>query len=415
MGNVGADTSQAPPLFRPGAVRTKRPTHGLKAPCRACRTLYIGEVIRLFQIGAVLLGSWLWATAGEVQFPTLPLGAAAPEFKLPGVDGKEYTLADFAEAKVLVIVFTCNHCPTAQYYEERIRQLVNDYKDKGVALVAIMPNDPKSVRLDELGWTDLSDSFAEMKIRARDRHYDFPYLYDGDTEAIARAYGPVATPHAFVFDSKRRLRYVGAIDDSERVEHVTKHYLRDALDALLAGKEPPVSKTKVVGCSIKWAGKADSVKEYMDKLAAEPVAVAPADADALKALRRNDSGKFRLVNFWATWCAPCVAEFSEFITMNRMYRHRDFELVTVSMNRPDEEKSVLEFLRKRQASCRNFIFASAEREKLIDAFDPDWQGPVPYTVLINPEGKIIYKETGSIDPLSVKRAIVEAMNERKPW
>ena len=324
-------------------------------------------------------------------------------------------MADFADAKAMVIIFTCTHCPTAQYYEQRIRQLVSDYKDKGVALVAIMPNDPKSVRLDELGWTDLSDTFAEMKIRARDRGFNFPYLYDGDTEATARAYGPVATPHAFVFDSKRSLRYVGAIDDSERVQHVSKHYLREALDALLAGKEPPVSKTKVVGCSIKWAGKADSVKEYMDKLAAEPVAVAPADAEALKSLRRNDSGKFRLVNFWATWCAPCVAEFSEFITMNRMYRHRDFELVTVSINRPDEQKPVLEFLRKQQASCKNFIFASAEREKLIDAFDPDWQGPVPYTVLINPEGKIIYRETGSIDALKVKRAIVEAMNERKPW
>ena len=98
-----------------------------------------------------------------------------------------------------------------------------------------------------------------------------------------------------------------------------------------------------------------------------------------------------------------------------MYRHRDFELVTVSLNRPDEQKQVLEFLKKNQASCRNLIFASAEREKLIDAFEPDWQGVVPYTVLINPEGKIIYHETGSIDALAVKRAIVEAMNERKPW
>ena len=208
-----------------------------------------------------------------------------------------------------------------------------------MALVAIMPNDPKSVRLDELGWTDLSDSFEEMKIRARDRQFNFPYLYDGDTEAVARAYGPVATPHVFVFDAARKLRYVGAIDDSERVQHVTKHYVRDALDALLAGQEPPVTKTKVVGCSVKWAGKAESVNAYMEKLAAEPVALTPADADALTALRKNNSGKLRLVNFWATWCAPCVAEFHELVTINRMYRHRDFELVTVSVNRPDEEKN----------------------------------------------------------------------------
>src|SRR6185295_11740472 len=108
-------------------------------------------------------------------------------------------------------------------------------------------------------------------IRARDRHYNFPYLYDGDAETVSRAYGPVATPHVFVFDAGRKLRYVGAMDDSERIQHVQKTYLRDAVDALLAGKEPLVTKTKVVGCSVKWAGKADSVKAYMERLAAESV------------------------------------------------------------------------------------------------------------------------------------------------
>jgi peroxiredoxin len=361
------------------------------------------------------LAALIRVCAADFQPETLRLGSPAPDFRLTGVDGRSYTLKDFAKAKILVVVFTCNHCPTAQYYEERLKQLVTDYKDKGVALVAIMPNDPKSVRLDELGWTDLSDSFAEMKTRAGERHFNFPYLYDGDTESVARTYGPVATPHAFVFDAGRKLRYAGAIDDSERVQHVTKTYVRDALNALLAGQEPLVTKTKVVGCSVKWAGKADAVKAYMDKLAAEPVLLTAADADVLKALRRNESDKFRLVNFWATWCAPCVAEFDELVTINRMYRHRDFELVTVSVNRPDEEKNVLGFLKQKQASAKNLIFASADREKLINAFDPDWQGPVPYTLLIGPDGKILYRETGSIDPLMVKRAIVGALNEKKPW
>ena len=141
----------------------------------------------------------------EPNIETLPIGAAAPDFKLPGVDGRKYSLTDFSRAKILIVVFTCNHCPTAQYYEDRLKQIVDDYKNKGVALVAINPNDPGSVRLDELGYTDLGDSFGEMKIRAKHRKFNFPYLYDGDKEEISRAYGPVATPHAFVFDKDRKL------------------------------------------------------------------------------------------------------------------------------------------------------------------------------------------------------------------
>jgi len=360
----------------------------------------------------VSLCAALRLSAADTHSPeTLPLGALAPDFKLAGVDGKKYSLKDFKKADVLVIVFTCNHCPTAQYYEERLKQIVNDYKKKGVALLAINPNDPKSVRVDELGYTDLSDSFAEMKIRAKHKKFNFPYLYDGDKEEVSRAYGPVATPHAFVFDKERKLRYVGRVDDSERPELVKTHDLRDAIDALLAGREVAVQHTKSFGCSIKWAGKEDTVKAYLDKLAAEPVNVALVDAQGLKDLRKNGPGKVRLVNFWATWCGPCLTEFPDLITINRMYRHRAFELVTVSANYPDEQKEVLAFLREQQASCRNLLFGETDKYKLIDAFDPNWEGALPYSVLLGQNGEVLYKCQEAIDPLEVKRAIVKALKE----
>jgi len=130
----------------------------------------------------------------EVDIPTLKPGAKAPDFDLPGVDGKNWKLADFDKSKILVVIFTCNHCPTAQYYEERIKKLVVDYKDKGVSFVAISPNDPDSVRPDEMGYTDLGDTLAEMKIRARDRQFNFPYLLGGGKdEAVAKAYGATAS------------------------------------------------------------------------------------------------------------------------------------------------------------------------------------------------------------------------------
>ena len=346
----------------------------------------------------------------------LAIGAKAPDFTLPGVDGKNHSLADFAAAKVLVINFTCNHCPTAQQYEERTRQLADQYRDKGVAVVAISTSSPAGLRLDELGWTDLDDSFEAMKIRARDRKFNFPYLYDGDApQAVSKAYGPVATPQYYVFDAERRLRYAGRFDDDERGRDIKRRFVADAIDALLAGGEPPVTTTKVAGCSTKWAEKAGQVKAYMDKLAAEPVAVEKAGVNELAALRKNESGKVRLVTFWATWCAPCVAEFPEFITINRMYRHRGFELVTVAVNKPGEENEVLDFLRKQQASNRNLIFATDDRDALVDAFDPDWKGEVPLTVVLTPEGKVAWRATGSVDALELRRAILRELDARKPW
>lgn len=364
---------------------------------------------------SVLLGVCWRAFAAEENPPTLALTAQAPDFNLPGVDGKNYALRDFAAAKVLVVIFTCNHCPTAQYYEERIKSLVTDYKDKGVALVAISPNDPGSIRLDELGYTDLSDSFEEMKIRARDRNFNFPYLYDGDKQEVSRAYGPTVTPHVFIFDAARRLRYVGRIDDDERGRNVSRQDARNAIEALLADREPEAARTRVVGCSVKWKGKEESVKQFMARLAAEPVSVEAVDPDGLRALRKNDSGRLRLINVWATWCGPCVTEFPELVTMHRMYRQRDFELVTVAANYPDEQPQVLSFLKKQQASNKNFMFGTPQKYRFIEAFDPDWSGALPFTLLVEPGGNVLYRREGPIDALRVKRLIVQTLNARKPW
>ena len=364
----------------------------------------------------LLLGLFVLATfslhALETP-PTLALGSAAPDFKLPGVDGKTYKLKNFSSAKILIVIFTCNHCPTAQAYEERIKKMVDDYKAKKVAFVAISPNDPKSIRLNELGYTDLSDSFDEMKIRAKFKKFNFPYLYDGETETASRAYGPVATPHAFVFDQSRKLRYVGRIDDNEIEERVKHHELRDAIEDLLADREVKVPQTKAFGCSTKWAGKQEAVKKYMTDLAQEPVTIEPITFDGLKALRKNDSGKYRLINFWATWCGACVTEFPDLIEINRMYRHRDFELVTVAAHLMEDEKEVTKFLKRQQSSGKNYILNGDDRSAMLDAFDPDRKGNLPYTILISPKGDVLYKEETEIDPLELKRRIVDALGRIK--
>jgi thiol-disulfide isomerase/thioredoxin len=202
--------------------------------------------------------------ADPAGFKTLAIGDAAPDFNLPGVDDKQYSLKDFADAKLLLVVFTCNHCPTAQAYDDRIVQLQADYKDKGVALVAIPPNDPLAVRLDELGYTEVGDSFEDMKLRAKDRKFAFPYLYDGETQKTSLAYGVLATPQVYLFDENRKLRYVGRIDDSD-IKTVASHDTRNALDALLAGKPVAVEKTRTFGCSTKWSDKREDARKSLGR------------------------------------------------------------------------------------------------------------------------------------------------------
>jgi peroxiredoxin len=348
------------------------------------------------------------AVSAAPEVKTLEIGAKAPNFRLPGVDGKTHRLAEYDKAKVLVIVFTCNHCPTAQAYEERIKKLVTDFKDKGVALVAISPNDPTAVRLDELGYTDLSDSLEEMKIRAKDKGYNFPYLYDGDKQEVSKAYGPMTTPHVFVFDGERKLRFVGRVDDNERQpDKVASQDTRNAIEALLAGKPVPVEKTKTVGCSIKWSDKRDSVKQGFEKWAKEPVTVNAVDLEGVKKLIKNDGKKLRLINVWASWCGPCAAEFPDLVEINRMYRGREFEMVGISVDGEKTRDNVQGFLEKNQASYANHLYSGKDIYVLIDVVDPKWEGAIPYTLIVKPGGEVLYRHLGEIEPLEVKKAIVE--------
>ena len=342
----------------------------------------------------------------EEPHPILQVGSAAPKFSLPGVDGKTHSLDDYAASPILVIVFTCNHCPIAQMYETRIQALADEYRDKGVALVAIEPNDPNAIRVDELDSSDISDSLEEMKIRVAYKHLTYPYLYDGETQATTRAYGPQATPHVFVFDRERKLRYQGHLDNSYRLELVTTRDARNAIEALLAGKPVPVANSGVFGCSTKWKEKEASRIATQNKIDAEPVRLESATEADLKTLRANPGGKLLLVSFWATWCGPCVHEFADLETTYRMYRMRDFDLVTVSTNMPDEKAGVMKMLEKQHASSRNLLFGSTDTYALQAAFDPAWQSAVPYTVLIAPGGKIVYQNHGDIDFLELRRNIL---------
>jgi peroxiredoxin len=305
-------------------------------------------------------------------------------------------------------VFTCDHCPNAQMYEGRVTQFYNDYKDKGVAVVAISPNDPKAIRIDELDSSDVSDALDEMKIRVAYKHLQYPYLYDGDTEVVSRAYGPQASPHIFIFDQQRKLRYEGAIDDSYRIEFVKRHYALGAINALLADQEVAVKHTGAFGCSTKWSDKEAANVAFMEKLNAQPVSLDTVSADALKALHKNADGNVRLIQFWSTRCSACLEEFAGIQDIYRMYSDRNFELVVVSMNKPDEKPVVTHWLEKTHATSRNLLFDSENTAALQKAFDPKWEGgpEVPYTILLDADGNVLYQTDKPVDQLKLRRTIL---------
>lgn len=362
--------------------------------------------MRKFLVVLMMSLSVLGSAWGSEAHPVLALGSPAPNFELPGVDGKTHKLSDYAASPVLVVVFTCNHCPIAQMYERRIQQLADDYQKRGVAVVAIQPNDPKAIRIDELDSSDISDSLNEMKIRVQYKHLRYPYLYDGDTQQVTRAYGPQATPHVFIFDRERHLRYEGRMDNSYRTEMVKTQDARNAIDAILANKEVAVKHTGVFGCSTKWQEKQAAQIGTLQKIEAQQVKLEPATAADLKKLRTNSTHHMTLVNFWATWCGSCIAEFADLQDTFRMYGERDFDLVTVSTNMPDEKPSVMRFLEKKHATSRNLLFASDDTAALQAAFDPKWESAVPYTMLLAPDGKVLYKTLGSVDLLELRRIIL---------
>jgi thiol-disulfide isomerase/thioredoxin len=216
----------------------------------------------------------------------------------------------------------------------------------------------------------------------------------------------VATPQVFLFDRERKLRYSGRIDDSD-VKAVTRHDTREAIEALLSGRPVPVATTRVFGCSTKWSDKREDARRSLEKWDREPVELATLDEQGVQRLAKNETDKLLLINVWATWCGPCVTELPEFVTMNRMYRRRNFQMITISLDDPQQKEAALKMLREKHVAATNYISTVGSHDRLADLLDAQWQGPLPHTLIIAPGGKVLYRHTGPITPLEVRRAVVD--------
>ena len=370
----------------------------------------------------------------EAEMPSdahhLKIGDAAPDFSLKGVDGKTYTLADFKDAPVLMVVFLSNHCPYSHAAETRLLPLVEEMKGKGLATVAINPNSPEAVGISELGYSKYNDSYDEMKLYAKERGFTFPYLYDGDTQSTAKAYGCLCTPHVFLFDRDRHLRYMGRLDDSRFADPATVKSpdARNAVEAMLAGKPVPVEVTRPMGCSTKWIGH-NEVQQLEQQWSSAPVTLEPIDAVKVAALVKNPTDKLRLINVWATWCGPCVAEFPGLVSISRRLSNRDFELITISLDDPKDQNKAKAFLEKQHAAVsnrlqrslkaegrttNNYLFTSTDADALMQALDPAAPGPIPYTLIVAPGGKILYRHAGEVDVAELQAKLIDTLGAYYP-
>jgi peroxiredoxin len=383
----------------------------------------------LIVLPLALLFSFATARAADSTpegFHDLQIGEAAPDFSLKGIDDKTHTLAEYKEPKVLVIAFLSNHCPDSHASEGRIKKLVADMKGQSFALVAINPNNPDGLSIDELGYSKYSDSFDDMKKYAAESGFTFPYLDDGTTQAVAKAYGCLATPHIFVFDAERKLRYKGQFDDSRFADPatVTSTDARNAVEALLAGKPVPIAVTKPHGCSTKWITKGTTIAEKMEKWDKTPVDVEPIDAAGVAALRKNGTKKVRLFNVWSTTCGPCVAEFPELVKTARKFDLREFQFITLSTDDPQDIAQAKAFLEKRGAgpssraktalkaegrTTNSYLFTGANVNEMMKALDPEWPGGFPHTVLVGPDGDIVWRHNGPVDGEELRGKVLDYM------
>ena len=369
------------------------------------------QLARVSSLLVVAAAAVAVAACGDGDRPRLAQGAAAPDFSLPGVDGKVHSLGEYAGSRVLAVVFTGNSCPASQLYEARLGKLAADYRDRGVTLVAVNPNRPAALQLQDLSFSDVGESLDDMKARAAHRQIGYPYLSDGEAQAVTRAFGVVSTPHIFVFDRDRKLQYEGRIDDNLREDAVQSPDARNGIDAVLAGKPAPVARTRVNGCRVKGLDGAANASQAQAEADKGDVPLTMAGAEDLKKLRQNGTGKLLLVNFWATWCAPCAREFPDLEATYRMYRSRNLEFVSVSVNDPEERAAVVKFLQEHRATHDNRLFATSDVYGLQAAFDPDMPAPVPYTVLLGPGGEVRYQELGELDTMKLRRAILANLPE----
>ncbi|MEO6726691.1 MAG: redoxin domain-containing protein [Blastocatellia bacterium] len=312
---------------------------------------------------------------------TLAIGVAAPEFELKDLSGKSRALKSY-RGKPVVITFISARCPISKMYQDRIRAVADDYAKQGVAFLAINAN--------------ADESIAEVRTHAAQNNLSFTILKD-NRNVVADAYAAERTPTVYVVDKDGVLRYQGRIDNSQNVRLVKRNDLRAALDELLAGKAISQPETKAMGCVIKRMSQSQTAKATTAIKMPDPN-VSLLKPAAFPNLVKQSAGKVLIVNFWATWCGPCVAEFPEFVKLDQTYRDKGVRFVHISADDSTDLKSkVIPFLKEQKAQSDQFLQDTDDPQEMIDIVFKEWSGALPATFVYDKMGKMVFHQFGIVD------------------
>lgn len=351
--------------------------------------------------GSLLLWGWLMLGGGlGLATPTggLVIGERPPEFELTDLEGRSHRLSEY-QGRPVLLTFHSVRCPISRAYTERLRALARDFRlAHSLEMLAINAS--------------ANESDEEVATRMREADLPFPVLRDR-RGLLADMYGVVRTPHVFLLDERGYLRYQGRIDNSHQPRSVTRSDLREALGEVLAGKPVRVAETVAMGCPIVRTAEASRVPAT-EQGPSVPEKMQPAvrllKPEGYAPLLRESAGRVVVVNFWATWCGPCVAEFPELVRLDRELRERGVRFIGISADDPEDlQTKVVPFLRNQEASYPNFIQQVDDPQEMIDVVRKDWPGTLPATFVYDTNGQMVYTRLGIFDREVLRREIEKVL------
>ena len=333
-----------------------------------------------------------------------------PEFSLQGTDGKFYSQKDFEENDLLAVIFLSNHCKISQLFQNQLIKITELMRSKKVAVVAVSPNYYKAVLPDEQAYSDLGDSFIEMKKRALRKNYNFPYLFDGEKQTLTRKIGVKITPSVFLYNKKRELVYAGRIGNHDLAESLQASDLYKFITSYTDGGGHKLKRTKVFGTAIKFSGDLLLAEQVRKRYSDETVRITAADERKLKFYLNHKTGKPKLFYVWKETDMDVRDNLLTISTIYKIFRKRGLKLITVCISEGQNNDSAIEVLEQAQLSSTNFMVSGNQVSPLTTIIPSDFSRITPFYRLIGGDGKMLQGAMGKIEKDKLRLQVLSALN-----